>query len=291
MKARMKSKKFSEHFNQAQLFYNSLSEIEQKHVAAALSFELDHCEDPFVYENMSKRLADIDLKLAQTVAEMVGGPIPTEAGRPNHGKKAKGLSQLEFMPKTPTIATRRIALIIADGYDPVAYNGVKAALTAAQALPFTIGTRRSPIFAAGEDPKTGKGVTPDHHLEGMRSTMFDSVFVPGGAKSIETLRKNGRALHWVREAFGHLKAVGATGEAVSFVKDACALPGITFSEAGDVVDSYGVVTASQTKPESFKEAIKMAKGAKDFIDAYTFAISQHRNFDRELDGYASMVAY
>ncbi|KAF1988580.1 catalase-domain-containing protein [Aulographum hederae CBS 113979] len=291
MKQRLRSKKFAEHFNQAQLFYNSLSPHEKAHTASALAFELDHCDDPVVYERLCERLTDIDLSLAQQVANLVGAPVPQKAGRPNHGKKAKGLSQMDFLPEEPTIVSRRIAIIIADGYDPVAYNGVKTAIKSAGALPFTIAPRRNPIFAAGEDQKTGKGVKPDHHLEGMRSTMFDSVFVPGGADSISTLRQNGRALHWVREAFGHLKAIGATGEAVAFVQDACALPGVQFSSAGDVVDSYGVVTASQVKPESFKETVKMVKGAKDFLDAYTFAISQHRNWDRELEGLSSMVAY
>jgi len=279
MKQRLLSKKFAEHFNQAQLFYNSLSEHEKAHTAKALAFELDHCDEEIVYNRMCERLTDIDLELAQKVAELVGAPIPTKATRPNHGKKAKNLSQMDFMPETPTIATRRVALIIADGFDATAYYGVKAALAAAGALPFTIAPKRSPIKSA-----EGKEVKPDHHLEGMRSTMFDSVFVPGGAQSIETLKKNGRALHWVREAFGHLKAIGATGEAVSFVKDACALPGITFSESGAVEVSYGVVTASKTSPESFKETIKMASDAKDFIDAYTYQISQHKNWKREMDG-------
>ena len=291
MKARMVSAKFREHFNQAQLFYNSLSKIEKMHVANALAFELDHCEDPVVYERMSERLTDIDLSLAQQVAEMVGAPIPQKAGRKNHGKKAKGISQFDFMPKEPTIATRRVAIIIADGYDPVAYNGVKAALSSAGALPFTIAPKRSPIFAAGEDAKAGKGVKPDHHLEGMRSTLFDAVFVPGGAAAVSTLCKNGRALHWVREAFGHLKAIGATGEAVALVKDACDLLSVKFSGGSDTVDSYGVVTAAKVAPESFSEAVKMVKGAKDFLDAYTYAISQHKNFDRELDGLSSMVAF
>lgn len=292
IKARLRSKKFGEHFNQAQLFYNSLSEPEKAHVKSAFSFELDHCEDPVVYNRLCERLTDIDLDLAQSVAEMVGAPIPEKAGKPNHGKKAKGLSQTEFPAKhAPTVQTRRVALIIADGYDPVAYNGIKAALTASGALPFTIAPRRSPIYAAGEDKGTGKGVTPDHHLEGMRSTMFDSVFIPGGAASVATLRKNGRALHWVREAFGHLKAIGATGEAVQFVKDACQLPGVTFSEGGDVVDSYGVVTASQVQPQSFKEVVQLVKGSKDFVDAYFYAIGQHKNFDREMDGLSTMVAY
>lgn len=291
VKARLRSKKFREHKNQAELFYNSLSAHEKSHVMNALAFELDHCDDPVVYERMTSRLAEIDLDLAQSVAEMVGGEQPKEQTRPKHNKKAKGLSQVDFAPSKPTIATRMVAIMIADGYDPVAYNGIKAALSAAGALPFTISPRRNKIFAAGEDKNTGKGVVADHHLEGMRSTMFDSVFVPGGADSIATLRKNGRAVHWVREAFGHLKAIGATGEAVDFVRDAVGIEGMSFSSSGDVVDSYGVVTASQVHPESFKEIVQMAKGAKDFVDAYTFAISQHKNYEREIEGLSSMVAY
>lgn len=291
-KVRMRSKKFREHFKQAQLFYNSLSPPEKMHLTASFAFELDHCDDPTVYNNLCERLTYIDLELAQAVAEAVGATMPTQAAIPNEGQKSKGLSQMDFPPKNgPTIETRRVAILIADGYDAVAYNGIKAALTAAGALPFTIGPRRTPIYAAGEDKSTGKGVSPDHHLEGMRSTLFDSVFVPGGAASIATLRKNGRALHWVREAFGHLKAIGGTGEGVQLVKDACQLEGVTFSNSGEVVESYGVVTAAEVSPQSFKEAVQMAKGAKDFVDAYFFSISQHRNFDREAEGLASMVAF
>jgi len=291
MKVRMRSKKFREHFNQAQLFYNSQSEPEKAHIAAALSFELDHCDDPVVYNRICERLTDIDLGLAQAVAEQVGAPVPTKANRPNHGKKSKLLSQTDFPPKKPTIETRMVAILIADGYDAVAYNGIKAALTAAGALPFTIAPRRTPIFAAGESKSSGKGVTPDHNLEGQRSTMYDSIFVPGGADSIATLRKNGRALHYVREAFGHLKAIGATGEGVQLVRDAAQLPGVQFSDGADVVDSYGVVTASKVQADSFKEAAQIVKGSKDFAEAYFHAISQHKNFDREMEGLSSMVAY
>lgn len=291
MKQRLRSKKFREHFNQAQLFYNSMSAPEKSHMAAAFSFELDHCLDPIVYERMSQRLADIDLGLAQSVAEMVGGTVPQQAGRQNHGKTASKLSQTEFPPKYRTIETRLVAILIADGYDSVSYKGLVNALKAAKAVPYTIAPRRSAVYAAGEDRNTSKGVTPDHHLEGARSTMFDSVFVPGGADSVATLRKSGRAVHWVREAFAHLKAIGATGEGVDLVRDACELPGIKFSNSTDVVDSYGVVTASKIRPQSFKETIKMAKDAAEFVDAYTYAISQHKNFDREMDGLSVMVAY
>lgn len=293
MKTRLRSKKFREHYNQAQVFYNSLAPHEKAHLAASLAFELDHCDDPWVYNKMSERLTDIDLGLAQQVAELVGADeIPQKEGRPNHGKKAKGLSQDDFMPENPTIESRRVAIIIADGYDPVAYNAILGALKGAKALPYTIGPRRTAIYAAGEDKNSGaKGVKPDHHLEGMRSTMFDSVFIPGGQQSIETLRKMGRAVQWVREAYGHLKAIGATGEAVDLVKYACEIPGMDFSTSADVVNSYGVVTVGKVQPESFKEGLQMVKGAKDFLDNYTYEISQHKNWQRELDGLSIQVAY
>jgi len=222
---------------------------------------------------------------------MVGGKAPEAQGRPNNGQKAKGISQFDYLPKKPTIMSRRIAIIIADGYNAAEYNAIKAAFSAAQALPFTIAPRRSPIYAAGEQRGSGKGVKPDHHLEGMRSTMFDAIYIPGGAESVATLSKSGRALHWIREAFGHLKAIGATGEAAGLVNHAIGLDQVVCSTAADVVDSFGVVTAAKVQPDSFKEIVSMAKEATSFIETFAHEISMHRNWDRELEGLNSMVAY
>ncbi|EAA26998.1 catalase-1 [Neurospora crassa OR74A] len=286
IKARARSAKFKEHFSQAQLFYNSMSPIEKQHMINAFGFELDHCEDPVVYGRMVQRLADIDLGLAQTIAEMVGGEAPTTTNHPNHGRKTINLSQTEFPPATPTIKSRRVAIIIADGYDNVAYDAAYAAISANQAIPLVIGPRRSKVTAAN-----GSTVQPHHHLEGFRSTMVDAIFIPGGAKAAETLSKNGRALHWIREAFGHLKAIGATGEAVDLVAKAIALPQVTVSSEAEVHESYGVVTLKKVKPESFTDAVKIAKGAAGFLGEFFYAIAQHRNWDRELDGLHSMIAY
>jgi len=294
MKQRLHSVKFAEHYGQAQTFWNSMSAVEKSHIIAALGFELDHCDEPIVYDRMVERLCDISLDLAQAVAEKAGSPTPQKAGRANHGLKMKGLSQFEFTPEAlglaPTIASRMVALIIADGFNLSEYEAVKGALSAAGAFCFTIGPKRQPVMPAGG----GKGVPPDHHFEGMRSTMFDSLYIPGG-DHVSTLLKQGRVIHWVREAFGHCKAIGATGEAVRLVQAACGVEGMMFGaeKGGDVVDCYGVVTAGGIGdgPGSVKEGLKMLKGAKNFLDAYAFNISQHRNFLRELDGLTTMVAF
>jgi catalase len=292
MKQRLHSVKFSEHFSQAQLFWNSMSKIEKSHIIAALGFELDHCDDPVVYERMVTRLCDISLELAQAVAEKAGSPTPTKTANENHGLTAKGLSQFDFTPEAmglpATIASRMIAIIIGDGFNFAEYETVKAALSAAGAFVFTIGPKRQPVKSS-----TGQSVAPDHHFEGMRSTMFDSLYLPSG-EHVASLMKQGRVIHWVREAFGHCKAIGATGEGVALVKMACEIEGMIFSvgDSGEVVDSYGVVTAAGLgTPTGITEALKMVKGAKTFLEAYAFNISQHRNFERELHGLTSMVAY
>ncbi|KAM0256105.1 hypothetical protein ACHAQJ_005192 [Trichoderma viride] len=291
IKERAKSAKFKEHFSQAQLFFNSLSEIEKSHLLAAFSFELDHCDEPIVYERLVKRLTDIDLGLAQSVGKMVGGTVPDNAKQTNHGKKAKGLSQLEYLPEEPVIASRRIGIIIADGYDPIAFNAIYGAAQGAKAVPFVIGTHRSATFADGES-EDGKGIIPDHHLEGQRSTMFDAIFVPGGKKAIDTLSKNGRALHYIREAFGHLKPIGATGEGVLLVEKALQLPEqVAISSNGEAVESYGVVTLKSVHPERIGEMVSAAKNAKGFLDKFVYAIGNHRCWERELDGLSTMVAY
>ncbi|KAJ7654074.1 hypothetical protein DFH06DRAFT_1416894 [Mycena polygramma] len=83
--------KFQEHFNQAQLFVNSLSAPEKAHLVAGFSFELSHCDDPVVA--YTKLLNHIDFDLATAVATNVGGVVPSERLRPNPGKTAFGLSQ------------------------------------------------------------------------------------------------------------------------------------------------------------------------------------------------------
>lgn len=180
--------------------------------------------------------------------------------------------------------------MIAEGFDQADFDAITAAVKAASALPYVIGPKRSPIKSS-----SGATVTPAHHLEGFRSTMVDAIFIPSG-KHVEILRKNGRAVHWVREAFGHCKALGATGEGVDLIREACSTLAdshvkIAGQSATEVVESYGVVTAGKMSPSSIGDVYKIAKEAKDFIGQFFLAISMHRNFDRELDGLVSQLAW
>ncbi len=215
MKQRVRSAKFQEHWKQAQMFYNSLSDYEKAHLVGALSFELSHCDDPVVYRTYTSVLNNIDYNLARQVAINVGGEIPKHPIRENPGHKASRLSQLEFPAQEPTIKGRRIAILLADGFNYGEVQAIRAALKAGMATTWVIGPRRGPVYPDGEEVGSGSGYSADHHYEGQRSTLFDAIIIPGGAKHAQALAKNGRTIHWVREAFGHLKPIGALGEGMS----------------------------------------------------------------------------
>ncbi|KAH7927367.1 catalase-domain-containing protein [Leucogyrophana mollusca] len=296
IKQRARGEKFQEHFNQAQLFYNSLRPHEQSHLISAISFELSHCEDPVVYKSYINVLNDIDFELAKTVAVNVNGDLPDKPGRPNHGQKSKSLSQTYYMPKEPTIVSRRIAILVADGFNAVEMQAVRAALTSAKAVCYIIGPRRNHIRpAAGQD--FGQGVFADHHFEGQRSTLFDAIYIPSGEEHVKALAKNGRAVHWVREAFGHCKPIGAVGDGVNFLREVVRLPGVklfapSHGSNDEVVSSYGVVTTGQYSISSAAtDVLKIGPDTKGFASNFAYQISQHRCYERESDGLVEMVAF
>lgn len=305
MKQRLRGKKLQEYYKQAQLYYNSLKDFEKAHLMSAIIFELSHCDDPVVYETYIKILINIDLKLAQQVATAVGGTVPTTPGIPNDGKTSPSLSQTYYAPFKPTIVTRRIAFLVTDGFDNTQVQTIQAALKAAGAFTFIIGPRRGMVYPAGVDRGGPSGGVPaDHSWESQRSTGCDAILIPDGIKHVADLTKSGRAIQWVREAFGHLKAIGAIGEgmclalmlifisrtltaslAIKFVRDVAMLPGVQFAPADtdEVKNSYGVVTVGKPKD------LSVAEGG--FVDTFILEVSKHRNYDREKDGYADMVPY
>lgn len=247
-KTHTRGPKWAEYRSQAQLFYNSLTDYEKSHVIEALSFELDHCDEPIVYERLVTRLNEISNDLAVAVAQNVGGPIPEPAANINyHNERGTQLSQLDFAPKTPTIKSRRVAILIADGFDATFLKTVKGALMAAGAVPHIMGPRRRPVKSS-----SGSEETPDHHFEGQRSTMFDAILLaPGSEEQAQTLAGNGRVVHWIRESFAHCKPIAALGTSIAVIKVALGnLPSVRLAtdlSSTDVVNSLGVVTAGRDR--------------------------------------------
>ena len=69
----MLSKKFQDHHLQAPMFYKSLY------------FGFVHCDNRLLYNRIALCLAELDISLAQTVAEEGGAPISGKQVMLNHG--------------------------------------------------------------------------------------------------------------------------------------------------------------------------------------------------------------
>lgn len=208
MKLRTRAPKFQEHYNQTELFYNSLSPVEKKHLIEAISFEVSHCDDPLVYNNVIPQLNEIDHEVAKAVAVNVGVDVPPEPKRKSHNKRAVRISQMDFIPEKPLIKSRRVAILLADGFEADVVQELRAVMKLGSASTFIIGPRRGRISSATETTS----IMAEHHFEGQRSTLFDALFIAPGSKCAEALKRDGRVIHWVREAFGHCKPIGALGE-------------------------------------------------------------------------------
>ncbi|RFU44589.1 catalase HPII [Paraburkholderia sp. DHOC27] len=203
VKIRVRSESFADHFSQAALFYQSMSEPEKAHIAAAYQFELGKVTKPEIRERVvNEILANFDAGLAAEVAEGLGLPAPKRGKTAVDASKIKPSPALSLLNRVkPGIKTCKIALLAAPGSDGATLKALQKALQAEGAAPLLV----APTLAAID------GLQPDATIAGMPSIMFDAVIVCGGEAGAKTLAQSGDARHFVLEAFKHLKAIAALG--------------------------------------------------------------------------------
>jgi len=249
-KIRQRSESFGDHFSQARLFFHSMSPHEQEHIIAAYSFELGKVDRLWIRERqVNEILANIDLDLAKRVAQNLGLPAPTQ-GTVDVPKisleHSPALSQANLL--SGDIKTRKVAVLVANGVDSAAIDALKKALTAEGAHAKVLGPSSAPVTT-----KDGKTLPVDASMEGLPSIAFDAVFVPGGAASIKALSGDGVALHYLLEAYKHLKAIALHGEAKQLL------------DVLKLETDAGLIAGTDAK----------------LLKAFITAIGQHRVWDRE----------
>ncbi len=229
-KIRARSQSFFDHFSQATLFFNSQSEAEKNHLTDALRFELSKVESVDVQTRMLGLLNQVDAKLAKDVAGELGLAVPKKPEQPvNHSIPADG-NPAKFQPKkvdqgiersealsmanTPkdSIATRKIAILAADGVDGNSLQQMKKALTDAGAVVEIIAPKLGKI----KDAK-GAAIKVDKNLRTVASVLYDAVFVPGGKASGDALSREADALHFVDQAYKHCKPIAVDSSAETFI--------------------------------------------------------------------------
>jgi len=233
-KVRERSPSFDDHFSQATLFFQSMTEPEKKHIIQALQFELGKVRTRHVKERMLGLLANVDKNLVREVAAALG--LPTPGGKVNTGiGTSPALSEERT---TKTAKTRRVGILAADGVYPADVSAMRQRLTAAGVSSDVIGTHEGTLTGAG-----GGSVFAEKSLLTTESVQYDALYLPGGKASIAALSANGDALHFVEEAYKHYKSIAATAEGRELIKAAVgsvdSQPGIVVgAHAGAIADSF-----------------------------------------------------
>jgi len=259
---RERTESFKDFFSQARMFLDSQSAPERKHIVEALQFELGKVERMAIRERVvTEILANIDPKLAIEVAGEIGvDPVLVKGSDPVVPEGAVASSpalSLENQPKA-TIATRKVAIVIADGFSAADLANVESALKSEGAVVEFISVHLGPVSGDAGEP-----VEAIRSFRTTPSVMYDAIYVPGGSESVMTLRGEWRARVFVEEAFRHCKPIAAAGEG----RDLLAEAGITVSEAEGVEMNLGVVTAALAD-------------SGEFASAFVEAIKQHRHWAR-----------
>ena len=258
-KIRARGPKFADHFTQAALFWNSMSEPELRHIIRAFHFELGKVTSPIIRQRMVDLLGNVSGELAAIVAEGINCTSPLEQKPPASSKASPALSQ-ECTVKD-TVASRRIAVLAADGFDYDALDRVRLAIQEAGAHAKVIGPAGKALVSSD-----GRELVPDFTLLTASSVQFDATLVADGEASVEGLVRAGAAIHWVNETYAHCKALGGLG-AGAVLLSAGDFPEAEFEGEG-VRSRFGVVTAP---PDAFDE----------FMAGFLEAVAAHRHWERD----------
>ncbi len=231
VKVRVRSPSFADHFSQAALFYQSMSETEQGHIASAYQFELSKVKRPEIRARVVNDILNhFDADLAATVAHGLGLPPPPRlASLPAVKQLSPALSLMTRA--RPGIRSRKIALLAAPGADARLIERVRQALEHEHAVPLLIGLTLAPIGT----------LMPAATLAGMPSIMFDGVFILGD--DVLDWSQSGNARHFVQEAYKHLKALAAIGTGRQLLSAAQLPDSAEGISTGDIADLDQVLTA------------------------------------------------
>ncbi|HET9874908.1 MAG TPA: catalase [Mycobacterium sp.] len=264
-KIRQRAKSFEDHYSQARMFWKSMSAVEAEHIVAAYAFELGKVEVVEIRSRVVDQLNLIDHDLAARVAKELGLPVPDEQPVDDKMAASPALSQLNTA--TDSIESRKIAVLAADGVDVRGTELFIEAMRQRGAVAEVLAPTAGGTLSGG----SGGEIAVDRAFTTMASVLYDAVVLPCGPDAMATLSGNGYAMHFLTEAYKHLKPIGAFGAGIKLLPKAGIAEKI--AESTDPVTSHGVVTTTAAAGDL----------SDQFFEQFAAALAKHRAWDRETD--------
>ncbi|WP_282947430.1 MULTISPECIES: catalase [unclassified Sphingopyxis] len=201
-KLRIRAELFADHFSQARLFYMSQTENEQAHIASALVFELSKVTLDHVRARVVGQLRNIDEDLAKRVAAGLAIDLPAKEKAARAPVDLKPSDALSIQKNADdTMEGRKVAILFAEGSDKAAIDKLKGAIESAGGAVFLVAPKVGGIKVKGGTLKA------DGQLAGSPSVLFDAVASILTDEQAKLLSKQGAAVQWFMDAYGHCKTI------------------------------------------------------------------------------------
>jgi catalase len=203
-KGRIRAASFADHYSQARMFYISQTAYEQAHIASALVFELSKVEHVHVRDAIVGHLRHIEEALAKRVALGLGlDKLPDAPAAAMPVQEMKPSPALQIIGKMQdTLKGRAIGILIANGSDGAVIEQIRKAATDVGAAVKIVAPNVGDVKLAA-----GLKLTADGQLAGSPSVLFDAVAIILSDEGVKALSIESAAIDFVRDAFGHLKAI------------------------------------------------------------------------------------
>ncbi|MBY5868601.1 catalase [Rhizobium leguminosarum] len=217
-KVRLRPESFADHYSQARQFYISQTPPEQRHIAAALIFELSKVETPVIRERMVSHLLNIDETLAGKVGHALGFksmPKPADAAMPTRQdlEPSPALSIIERGPKR--FEGRKLGILVSDGTDAAIFKALLAEITEQKAAFEVIAPK-----IGGVTLSDGNWIEAHQMIDGGPSVLYDAVALLPSAEGTGDLLKEATARDFVADAFVHCKFIGYVETALPLMQKA-----------------------------------------------------------------------
>ncbi|KAF5886584.1 catalase HPII, partial [Rhizobium sp. PEPV16] len=217
-KVRLRPESFADHYSQARQFYISQTPPEQRHIAAALIFELSKVETPVIRERMVSHLMNIDETLASKVGHALGFksmPKPADAAMPTRQdlEPSPALSIIERGPKR--FEGRKLGILVSDGTDAAVFKALLAEITEQKAAFEVIAPK-----IGGVTLSDGNWIEAHQMIDGGPSVLYDAVALLPSAEGTADLLKEATARDFVADAFVHCKYIGYVETALPLMQKA-----------------------------------------------------------------------
>ena len=264
-KVRGKPEKFAEHYSQAALFFNSQTATEQAHIIGGFRFELSKLTVPAIRERMVASLRNVSEELAAKVASGLGMEVPPALPRairtvPKPEIKTSPALSLTALPGERGIRTRKVAILVANGFELESVAALQAALVAQGAEPRVLAPRIGMIR-----PAKGAAIEAAGSLENSPSVLFDAVVLADGNEAVAALARDGHTKEFLKDQYRHCKTLLALGA------------------SGKILDDAGIpakLASGQPDPGLIRAG---AADARNVANAFIAALSKHRHFERDQD--------